>query len=192
MQTQERTLEQVTRKVAGLHFGKYRATVTDNVDPEGLCRIMAQVPAVMGSTEVGWALPAFPFIGDGHGLVMLPEVGSSVWIEFEAGHLDHPIWSGGFLPENATAPDPHGASVRVIVSKNKHRVVLDDSSDTVTVKHASGATLEMSGTELRLSIGGSKMVMSPTAITFNDGVVKIGPSGVSLAQGAMTLGVPPT
>ena len=50
----------------------------------------------------------------------------------------------------------------------------------------------MSATELSLTIGPSKMVMSLTSISFNDGVVKIGPAGVSLANGAMTLGVPPT
>jgi hypothetical protein len=82
-------------------------------------------------------------------------------------------------------------AVRVIVSRNQHQVVLDDESDKVIVKHSGGATIEMSATELSLTIGANKMVMSLTSITFNDGVVKIGPAGVSLAQGAMTMGVPP-
>jgi uncharacterized protein involved in type VI secretion and phage assembly len=76
--TLERTVERVTQRVTSSYFGKYRGIVTNNNDPEKLCRIMAQVPAVMGETEVGWALPAFPFAGDGHGQVMLPEVGSAV------------------------------------------------------------------------------------------------------------------
>ena len=53
-------------------------------------------------------------------------------------------------------------------------------SDTIVVEHSGGAKFEMTGTEISLSIGTSKMVMSLTAITFNDGVVKIGPAGVSL------------
>jgi hypothetical protein len=190
--TLERTVEQLAQQAGSRFFGKYRGSVTDNDDPDGLGRIMATVPAVMGEVPVGWALPAFPFAGDGHGQVMLPEVGSAVWIEFEAGNLNYPIWSGGFFLQSQSPPDPKGVSVRVIVSKNNHQVVLDDESDKVIVKHSGGATIEMSATEISLTIGASKMVMGLTSITFNEGVVKIGPAGVSLAQGAMTLGLPPT
>jgi uncharacterized protein involved in type VI secretion and phage assembly len=189
--TLEQTVEQLTRQAAGRFYGKYRGTVTDVSDPDNNGRIMAQVPSVMGETAVGWALPAFPFAGDGHGLVMLPEVGAMVWIEFEAGNLDHPIWSGGFfLPGQRPSPDSNGA--RIIVSKSGHKLLLDDDAGTVTLEHSGGAKIEMSATELSISIGASKMVMGLAAISFNDGVVKIGPAGVSLAQGAMTLGVPPT
>ncbi len=191
-QTLERTVEQLARQVAGSYFGKYRGIVTDNKDPENLCRIMAQVPAVMGETEVGWALPAFPLAGDGHGHVMMPEVGSAVWIEFEAGNLNSPIWSGGFFLASQTPPEPQGVGVRVIVSKNKHRVVLDDESDEVIVAHSGGAEIKLTATEISLTVGGSTIVMGLASIDINNGVLKIGPGGVSLAMGAMTLGVPPT
>jgi len=191
-QTLERTVEQLVRQVAGSYFGKYRGIVTDNQDPEKLCRIMAQVPAVMGETAVGWALPAFPLAGDGHGHVMLPEVGSAVWIEFEAGNLNSPIWSGGFFLASQSPPDPQGVGIRVIVSKNKHRVVLDDESDEVTVTHNGGSEIKLTATEISLTVGGSTIVMGLASIDINNGVVKIGPGGVSLAMGAMTLGVPPT
>ena len=83
------------------------------------------------------------------------------------------------------------AQVNAQAGRRRHQVVLDDDSDKVIVKHSGGATIEMSATEMCLTIGANKMVMSLTSITFNDGVVKIGPAGVSLAQGAMTMGVPP-
>jgi uncharacterized protein involved in type VI secretion and phage assembly len=186
----ERTVERLAERSARLFFGKYRAVVTDNNDPEGIGRLMLQVPAVMGETEVGWALPAFPFAGDGHGQVMLPEVGAMVWAEFEAGNPDFPIWSGGFflggqMPAEATT------TARVIVSVQGHRIVLDDGGRKLTVEHADGALFEMTSTDITLSVGANKMVMGPLSISFNDGVLKIGPAGVSLAQGAMTLGVPP-
>ena len=190
-QTFERTVEQLARQSANRYYGKYRGSVTDNVDPDGIGRILALVPSVMDQTEVGWALPAFPFAGDGHGQVMLPEIGSLVWIEFEAGNLDYPIWSGGFFLAGQR-PEPGTTGARVIVSKSGHKVVLDDDAGEVKVEHSGGARLEMTATEISLSIGASKMVMSLASITFNDGVLKIGPAGVSLAQGAMTLGVPPT
>lgn len=192
MQTQERTVEQLTRKVTGLYYGKHRGKVTNVSDPENRGRIMATVSGVMGKTEVeiGWALPAFPFAGDGHGLVMLPAVGSMVWIEFEAGDLDHPIWSGGFfLPGQRPAPDGHGA--RVIVSKNKHQVVLDDDADEVILKHNSGPEIKMTGTAITLTVGACTIEIGLTAISLNNGLIKVGPAGVSLVNGAMSFGVPP-
>jgi len=187
----ERSVEQLTQHSAGRFFGKHRGTVTDNNDPEKLGRLMALVPSVMGEVPVGWALPTFPFTGDGCGHVMLPAVGAMVWIEFEAGNLDFPIWSGGFFL-SGQRPSPDATGAHVIVTQGGHKVVLDDDGGNVTIEHSGGAKIEMTLTGITMSIGASKLEMSLTAISFNEGIVKIGPAGVSLVGGAMTLGVPPT
>jgi hypothetical protein len=75
------------------YFGKYRGLVLDNVDPLQLGRILAQVGALPISTN--WAMPCLPYI-DTPGVLALPPVGTGVWIEFEEGNLDYPIWSGCF------------------------------------------------------------------------------------------------
>ena len=75
-------------------YGKYRGIVTDNGDPSDLGRLKARVPELLGREETGWALPCAPYAGDGSGLYALPEPGTGVWIEFEAGDLSRPIWSG--------------------------------------------------------------------------------------------------
>lgn len=186
----EHSVERLTQRAASRFYGKYRGVVTDNADPDNNARIMAQVPGVMGETAVGWALPAFPFAGDGHGLVMLPEVGSMVWIEFEAGNLDHPIWTGGFfLPGQRPTPDTQGA--RVIVSKNQHQVVLDDDADEVIVRHNGGPEIVMTSSAITMTVGACTLEIGLTAISLNNGLIKVGPAGVSLVNGAMTLGVPP-
>ncbi len=186
----ERSVEQLTQHSAGRFFGKYRGQVSNIDDPDKLGRIMALVPSVMDQEPVGWALPAFPFAGSNCGHVMLPAVGAMVWIEFEGGNLDFPIWSGGFFVSgDRPSPDTNGA--HVIITQGGHKVVLDDDGGTVSLEHSGGAKLEMTQTGITLSIGGSKMEMSLTAISFNEGIVKIGPAGVSLVSGAMSLGVPP-
>lgn len=76
-------------------FGKYRGTVRDNVDPLGLGRILAYVPAVPGML-LNWAYPCVPYAGLEVGLFALPGIGANVWIEFEAGDAGHPIWTGCF------------------------------------------------------------------------------------------------
>ncbi|HQX82817.1 MAG TPA: phage baseplate assembly protein V, partial [Vicinamibacterales bacterium] len=99
------TVERLVDRVGSSYFGKYRGIVTDVDDPSNQCRIKATVASVLGEATSGWALPAAPFAGDQHGVVMLPKVGSGVWIEFEAGQLDHPIWSGAWWAAGQR-PDP--------------------------------------------------------------------------------------
>jgi uncharacterized protein involved in type VI secretion and phage assembly len=190
MRTLEHTVQQLARQAAGRYYGKYRGIVTDVADPDNNGRIMAMVPSVAGETAIGWALPAFGFAGDGHGQVMLPEVGSMVWIEFEAGNLDYPIWTGGFfLP--GQRPTPDGNAVRVIVSRNQHQLVLDDDADEVIVKHNGGPEIKLTGTAITLTVGACTLEIGLAAITLNNGIIKVGPAGVSLVNGAMAFGVPP-
>ena len=66
-------------------YGKYRGIVTD-VDASTM-RIKASVPAVLPTTPTGWAMPCVPYAGPQVGFLMLPEVGSGVWIEFEGGDV---------------------------------------------------------------------------------------------------------
>lgn len=94
------------------YLGKYRATVFNNVDPMNLGRIQAIVPDVQGLTPTTYALPCLPAAGRGSGSYLLPEIGSAVWIEFEQGDPDFPIWTGCFwglpleLPELGIASPP--------------------------------------------------------------------------------------
>lgn len=85
-------------------YGKYRGAVTNNFDPRELGRIRAHVPDVFGTSESGWALPcvlpgATKKIGGA-----LPKIGAAVWIEFEQGNPDFPIWSGCFFGRGTVTP----------------------------------------------------------------------------------------
>ncbi len=86
----------------GPFFGKYRGTVLDNIDLLGLGRILAYVPAVQGAL-FNWALPCAPYAGLEVGFWTMPQIGSNVWIEFEGGSPDHPIWAGCFWEEGEAA-----------------------------------------------------------------------------------------
>jgi hypothetical protein len=186
----EQTLERLVERVGSSYFGKYRGIVTDVDDPNNQLRIRATVPAVLGEHACGWALPAAPFAGDGHGMVMLPKVGSGVWIEFEAGRLDNPIWSGAWWA-SGQRPDPQGAAVRVIVSEHGHKVILDDEADEVKLVHGSGPEIKLTATEIVLVCGACEIKISNDNISLNSGQIKIGLAGVSLVNGAMSFGVPP-
>jgi len=86
------------------YCGKYRAVVVDNRDPEQMGRIRAKVSDVLGEADSQWAmpcatLPLFDDVGSG-----LPQIGANVWIEFEQGDPDYPIWSGCFFTDGAKTP----------------------------------------------------------------------------------------
>lgn len=170
-------------------YGKYRGIVTDVDDPENQCRIRVRV-AALGDIALGWALPAAPFAGDGHGFVMLPSVGAGVWVEFEAGHIDAPIWSGGWW-SGGQRPDPQGSRVRVIVSETGHKLVLDDDAGEVRITHGEGPEIKVTGSEITLTVGACQITIANDNISLNNGLIKVGLAGVSLVNGAMSFGVPP-
>lgn len=74
------------------HPGIYRATVVDNVDPEGRSRLRVRVPALTGTSVVGWVWPCLPPVAE----IVLPGPGSGVWVMFESGDPDYPVWMGVF------------------------------------------------------------------------------------------------
>lgn len=189
----ENTVERLVERVATSYFGKYRGIVTDVDDPNNQCRIRATVPAVLGEQACGWALPVAPFAGDGHGMVMLPKVGSGVWIEFEAGRLDNPLWSGGWWA-SGQRPDPQGAGLRVIVSEQGHKVILDDEANEVKIVHGDETipkVITLSANEIVITCGACEIKISNENISLNNGLIKVGLAGVSLVNGAMSFGVPP-
>lgn len=91
-------------------FGKYRAFVRDNNDPERLGRARLEIPAVLGTGRANWsewAAPCFPYGGnDDAGMFMVPEEGASVWAEFEGGQVQYPIWSGVWLAKSNPGEAP--------------------------------------------------------------------------------------
>jgi hypothetical protein len=77
----------------GRFLGKYRGTVTNNVDPSQRGRLQVQVPDVLGLVTSGWAEPCVPLAGppgSPMGVYLVPPIGAGVWIEFEHGR--HPTW----------------------------------------------------------------------------------------------------
>ena len=134
-------------------YGKYRGTVQSNSDPLKRGRIQASVPSVLGDVPSAWAMPCTPYSGLLAGQFTVPAVGAGVWIEFEAGDVDLPIWSGcwwamGELPitEKGAIVEPE---TKILRSDTGLMVALDDSSNTITISDATGLnimTIEVAGT----------------------------------------------
>ena len=87
-----------------LYFGKYRGTVINNIDPMQMGRIQAFVPDVLGDLPSSWAMPCLSVGGTQGGMFTVPTIGSGVWIEFEQGDSDYPIWTGCFYGSAEEVP----------------------------------------------------------------------------------------
>src|ERR1043166_2593508 len=126
-------------------FGKFRGTVTDNQDPSSLGRIKAQVPDVLRDVDTGWALPALPYSGNGVGVYTVPAVGASVWIEFEAGDVSNPIWTGCFWKSTQLPKDETGASTtpdkKIIRTEQGLLLCFDDAGKTIALSDSNGNNL---------------------------------------------------
>ena len=145
-------------------YGKYAAVVDRVDDPKSVGRLTAKVPEIFGEDMVsGWAMPAAP-IGGGkdRGFFALPQRGDTIWIEFEAGDIARPIWSGSFwgaprsaggqddIAEEAGAETPAGPAEaggpgqNLWKTKAGHLLSLDDNGGLVVVAAGSGARIDIS------------------------------------------------
>jgi Type VI secretion system/phage-baseplate injector OB domain len=86
------------------YFGLYRGTVVNNEDPLQTGRILAIVVDAGSVIPTTWALPCVPLAGKQEGTYMVPQLGANVWIQFEAGDPDRPVYTGGFWGDFAEVP----------------------------------------------------------------------------------------
>ncbi len=145
-------------------YGKYRGTVTD-VDASTM-RIKASVPAVLGNIPSGWCMACVPYAGPSVGFVMLPEVGSGVWIEFEGGDVSFPIWVGGYW-RSGEIPSKASATAKAIFAKSG-TLTLDDDASQVTLEDSGGDSLTLTGGASTIASQMGKIVADASGVTLND------------------------
>lgn len=166
----QQAMMDVLDRLRNRFFGKYRGTVTD-VDSATL-RIKAKVPAVLADRPTGWCEPCLPYAGDGVGLAFLPEVGAGVWIEFEAGDVSYPIWSGCYWRAGEPPPDAAPA-VKVIVTKSGHKVLLDDDAETITISDPNQNKVTLDSDGITLTRGSSTVAVGDSEVNINDGALEV-------------------
>ncbi len=141
------------------YFGKYRGTVASNIDPELRARVQAIVPDVLGTQPTTWAMPAVPYAGPGAGFVALPPVGAGVWIEFEQGDPDFPIWTGGWWGSAGELPVPApqpGVNQITLVTPGRHAVTISDAAGPtggLSLRTSSGASITVNDTGIVIDNG---------------------------------------
>jgi hypothetical protein len=164
------------------YFGKYRGTVFNNIDPMLMGRIQAIVPGVLGIVPTSWAMPCFPVAGIQNGMFALPIIGSAVWIEFEQGDPDYPVWTGCFYGTPAEVP-----AMALIVPPAVPGITFQTPlQNGLTISDVPGPT----GGILMKTTTGAMISVSDTGIIISNGkgaiINMIGPS-TDINAGALTI-----
>ena len=163
-------------------YGKYRGTVLDNIDPLQSGRLQVEVPDVAGTVPSTWALPCLPFAGTGAGFFAVPPVGSLVWVEFEQGDPDYPIWTGCFWGTAADVPPlalagPLGLQQVVIQTTGEAVLALSDTpgpSGGILLQSSSGALISVSDSGIIIDNGqGATITLDGPTVSVNDGALEV-------------------
>ena len=166
----------------GQYLGKYRGTVLDNIDPLQIGRLIVQVTDVSQVLPTTWAMPCFPFAGIQSGSFAVPEVGSKVWVEFEQGDPDNPIWVGCFWETAAEVPAlalaaPPGLQQIVLQTIGQNTLLISDvpgPTGGILLKSTTGAIISISDTGIIISNGqGATIAMNGPAVTVNEGALEV-------------------
>ena len=169
------------------YWGKYRATVLQNVDPTLSGRLLLTAPDVMSLLPTTWAEPCVPLAGPTGppmGVYLVPAIGAGVWVEFEHGDPNRPIWTGcrwgapSDVPPLAHVGNPLNPNI-VIQSLMQNTIMISDLPQGpflggITLKSATGAMIVVNDTGIYITNGkGAVIMMVGPSIDFNGGALTI-------------------
>ncbi len=162
-------------------FGKYRGTVENPVDLQGLGRVQVSVPDVLGKGKSSWAMPAAPYAGAGVAFFAIPPKGTSVWVEFERGDPDWPVWSGCFWNQGQepAGKGPTNVQKTIFRTPKASLTITDEQAIAsfvleIQVGGAAGtAKIEASSGGLTISCAGSTIALGPEGVAINGSHLKV-------------------
>lgn len=169
----------------GKYIGKFRGTVINNIDPEMRGRIMCMVPDVLSLIPSTWCEACIPLAGPTGppmGVYLVPPIGAGVWIEFENGDPDYPIWVGcrwgaqSDIPPLAKAGLPVSPSI-ILQTLGQNMIQISDlpgPTGGIMLKSLTGASLIVNDTGIYIQNGkGAMMTMVGPTVTVNNGALTI-------------------
>ncbi|TVP48068.1 MAG: hypothetical protein EA350_03805 [Gemmatimonadales bacterium] len=186
------------------YFGKYPGLVLDpgpGEDQVHRGRILVEVPGILEEDPDDEtrqraiqviAKPCLP-----SGFFHMPQKEDPVWVEFAAGSVDEPLWSGVWHPEEGApensedaAPTEHDAVLRTASGhvlemsdeKGNGRIVLRDGvsggsitmdGDGILIEDGNGNTITLDSGGITLEAGSSSIELTASGITVSSGAHRL-------------------
>jgi phage gp45-like len=183
--------DELSRHV-GRYYGKFRGKVTDNADEKHQGTLVVTVPDVFGPDVEVVARACMPY---GHFFV--PPTGADVFVEFEAGDPEYPLWVGAWHAEGAApaeaqvSPPDH----RVIQTPAGHTIEIVDTEgeERILIRHPSNAfvSIDPNGSVLAANAKGSHLHLdaengTATVVQQDGSQIAMADKGISLVNTAGT------
>ena len=154
-------------------YGKFRATVTNNQDDQHLGRLKVKAQDIYGEQESDWAMPALPYSGKGVGLFLIPPKDASVWVEFEHGNPDYPIWSGCFWASGEVPGT--GLPDTKILKTDSATITLEDksSSSSIIIETQAGMKITMDSNGIEITTGSATVKLASGKVSINNDALEV-------------------
>lgn len=170
-------LNRVVEALGQRYYGKYRGTVVDTADPTKRARVKVKVPSVMGDKEL-WAMPCAPYAGASIGFFALPPADTAIWVEFEGGSIDQPIWAGCFWKDGEI--DSADAKEGVAFWKTPGVTIrIDNDAGELLIETSGGSKITVKGDSIKIEA-------PEVELSGNGGTCKVSASGFDAMNGALT------
>lgn len=141
-------------EIIGRHYSIYRAFVVDNKDPLNMNRLQLLIPHLNEiEADDTWAFPKGNFGGKNYGSQLLPQKGDMVWVEFEYGDPDYPVWSHASYGEDELPKEFETVNHYGFKTPNGTLIIINDNDgkEEVLIKHAQkGEWLKIRNGEIEL------------------------------------------
>ena len=148
----------------------------DNLDPLFQARLMLEVPDVLGDIPTTWALPCLPATGKQMGVFALPPIGATLWVEFEQGNPDYPIWTGGFWGSAETVPPlalaaPPGFQNILLQTTQENTVLITDTpgpTGGIVLKSSGSSAITVNDTGIYITNGTASLTLIGNTVAINE------------------------
>jgi uncharacterized protein involved in type VI secretion and phage assembly len=165
------------------YHGRYRATVRNNIDPKLTGRLLVEVSDVTGPViPASWAEPSFALAGVQSGAWMIPPVNTEVWVEFQQGNPNNPVWTGALFGSAAEVPaaalaTPPGIPAIVLQTTGQNSLIISDMpgpTGGIILKSSTGALISINALGITISNGqGATLTLTGPTVTVNGGALVV-------------------
>jgi hypothetical protein len=169
----------VAQQSTHTYYGKYAGTVV-GINPETPWLLKLTVPDVLAYVESAWAEPCLPLsagIGLESAFYFVPPLGAGVWVEFEYGDPNRPIWVGCRIASDRDAPKAAKSAKPltqpiVIQTITQNKIILSSTPGEgiilETIAGKKGPSIVMTATSIKLSCGpNSSIELTPASVSIN-------------------------
>lgn len=155
------------------YYGKYRGVVTDNDDPMKLGRLQLKVQDVLRDSESSWAMPSTPYAGKSVGLFLIPPKDALVWVEFEQGDPDYPIWTGCFWASGELPSTASSADTKVLATDAGSITWNDEKGSNSITIDVQGIKIVIDTEKIKLTNSSQTIEISSSSVKINDDSLEV-------------------